>query len=128
VFTIITFKLAVGRFLLRFLTKPFHKLLLYGGVVIFCLFSVAYGFYAVFECGVPKKDLFWVKRLSGECGSNTTGLALAYTENALDIITNLILILLPLPTVWSAKKSNRETMGLIFIYFLAILSVIFERV
>jgi hypothetical protein len=120
-FTIVTFKLAAGRFLLRFLVEPYQKLLLYGGLIIFTLFSMAFGFYTLFSCGVPKKNVFWIKRLSGECGSNTTGLGLGYTQNALDIATNLILICLPVPYLWAAKKSRRETMGLVVVYFIAIL-------
>jgi hypothetical protein len=88
--------------------KPIQRRIIIVATSIFSVFSLGYFFFVLFPCGVPKGDTYWVRKLSNECVSNESTLAMAYTQASLSAATDLMFICLPLFVVWGTKLGFRD--------------------
>jgi len=102
------FKISLSTFFLRILKEKIPRRLIQISVIIFVLYSSAYFFSTIFQCGVPTGDRYWRRILADKCLPRDTALGLAYTHAALTAGTDLMFIGLSIGAVWHTRTSTRE--------------------
>lgn len=108
ILTMAVFKVSLGAFFLRMLKDRLPRRLIQISISIFTLYSTAYFFSTVFNCGVPTGDRYLRKILSNECLAHDTALGLAYTHAALTAGTDLMFIGLSVAAVRHTRTTTRE--------------------
>ena len=98
------FKISFGLFLLRVIIDERQRQFIFWVLLIFNLYSLAYFFLTVFQCGVPHGATFWQRKLGNQCLTITAGYGLSYTHAALTTMTDIIFIVLPIPLVVRSRS------------------------
>ncbi|KAH9908582.1 hypothetical protein F4778DRAFT_352598 [Xylariomycetidae sp. FL2044] len=75
----------------------------FGLVAVFILYKLPA---QIFSCVPPAKN--WHPEIEGHCESNDTSFGLLLAGLLLDVITNLMILLLPLPTIYHFHMSRKE--------------------
>jgi hypothetical protein len=124
--TMLTLKISIGIFFLRIAFRPWHRRIIYVAVGFSTVFSVAYLFFAIFQCGYFTSALiFFVRRVADECVSRTSNFALALTVGIITTFTDLSFAILPFAILHKAGISKREKVIVGFILTLAAVYVSF---
>lgn len=88
---------------------------------------IAINFVATFNC-IPVEK-YWKPKLSGTCISTYDGFLGASIPN---LVTDVFLLLLPLPMLWTLQISWRSKIGLILVficgYWLVVSAMNFRRI
>lgn len=117
-----TLKSGVVMFYRRiFVGDRFHKISL--AVILFIvLWTVAFFFATVLECNGQNLNLIWksVKTFIGQCQKYKT-IQLAHCAS--DVATDLIVLSLPLPSIWRLNMSVRRKAVLSLIFLIGFVSV-----
>jgi hypothetical protein len=102
-------KISLGIFLLRVMIKPWEKHVIYAAITLSTLFSTAFFFFAVFQCGTVSSPFeFWLKRASDECVSKSQALGMNYTHAAITAVTDLTFAALPVAMIRRSKMVKKE--------------------
>jgi hypothetical protein len=119
--TVAFFKISLGLFFLRIIIARKQRQLVYGILVIYTIWCIGYGFFAVFQCGIPSGSRFWVHKITDQCGSDALGLGMGYTHAVLTAGTDIIFVLIPIPIVSKARIKPREKWVIMCIFAVAIM-------
>ncbi|KAI9756399.1 MAG: hypothetical protein M1815_003660 [Lichina confinis] len=87
-------------------THRFRKLSSGVGIVVLA-YWLAFTFATIFQC--TPVDRLWIRHLEGTC-INTPVLFLA--ASVINIVTNILIVVLPLPIVWSLRVSRQQKLAL----------------
>jgi hypothetical protein len=104
-------KLSLGIFFLRIVMGKWERRLIILMISLSWLVGLGYSFYATFECGIPNGGgvPFWLARITGECNSTTAQIAgTSYTQGAINMLTDIVLLLVPIPTLRASQIPRRE--------------------
>jgi len=120
IITMMTLKISIGIFFLRIAFRPWHRYIVYAAVGFSTVFSVAYFFFAIFQCGYFTSALiFFLRRVTDQCVSRVSNLALALTVGVITTLTDLSFAILPFAVLHRAAISKKEKVIVGFILTLA---------
>ena len=88
-------------------------------IAILCLFYIATFFAKIFLC-VPRARI-WNKSVPGTCLDNA---AVLNTNGIFNLLTDVIILLVPLKAVWSLQLDRRRKIGVVMVFTLGFLYVI----
>ena len=118
ILTVLAFKISLGLFFLRITKEPQLRMVVYITIGISTAFSIAYFFFVVFQCGVPKNAMtFILSKLRGRCRAKATALGMAYTHALVVSLTDFVFAILPLALLKNSLLDRREKwiVGLILV-------------
>lgn len=109
----IALKLSLGAFFLRIIASQWQRRVVYVVMIAATIANVAETFYLIFMCGDPHD--FTEKIILNKCTSWLSMAFVAYGQNAVNTLTDIILALLPISLLWETnmKKAQKWTVGLI---------------
>lgn len=118
-----TLKISLAIFFLRIMVERWHRNVVIGAVTLSTAFSIAYFFFAVFQCGAPIDPFtFLIKKLSGRgCINSTQILGMSYTHSAITTVTDLTFAIVPLAILKGLNMRKREKIAVFFILLLGAL-------
>ena len=112
-------KISLALFFLRFITEYWSRRIIYAVTTASTIFSIAYFFYATFQCGVPHGLSFWERRLLGKCAGRSSILGMGYTHAVLTALTDVVFLILMVRVVLKVKVESAEKVVLTGILSLA---------
>jgi hypothetical protein len=118
IWTMMLLKLSLALFFYRLLREKWQKRMITAIVAIFTVFSFAYFWFTVFQCGTPNSG-FWFKRYLGECVSSSSILGFGYSHGIISALTDIILAAMPIPMIKNARIPRKEKVIVIGIVALA---------
>ncbi|KAI8957750.1 hypothetical protein F5Y11DRAFT_338465 [Daldinia sp. FL1419] len=83
----------------------------FGLVLAFILFKLPA---QIVACVPPEK--YWHPEMDGKCENDYTNFGLLLAGLLLDVITDLMILLLPMPILWRLQMSKKKTLGLILAF------------
>ena len=101
--TMLLAKLSIAWFLLRVAVKPVHKWIIYIGMTLTVVGSMAFFFACIFQCWPV--SYFWDRSQEGSCTENGVVLALSYVFSTINIVSDFIFALLP---AWIVSHLNMK--------------------
>ncbi|KAH8808753.1 phosphatidylserine decarboxylase [Xylogone sp. PMI_703] len=106
-------KISIGFFLLRLIPGKKQKWFLWGMIVFLVAFTLACVGTLIFSC-VPV-DANWdsTKKPTAKCFSNNTYTAIGLFNSCVNIVTDVVFALLPVPIVWNLQVNLRTRITLI---------------
>lgn len=114
------YKIGILLFLLRIFPEKRFR------VIVWCLvaFNAAWGVASVamtiFQCWPIRKAWDWEQKVEGRCNDKH---AQAWTAAAMGIILDLVILLLPIPSLIKLQLSGRKKLGLLLMFSCGILYV-----
>jgi hypothetical protein len=117
-------KLSLGVFFLRILIERWQRLVVIIMVTVSSVVGFAYFWYILFQCGVPNAGglTLWEKRLAQECNVNTLSTYTSgYFHNGIQVLTDVSLLLVPVPTILGMQISRKEKVIVLIIFAIAVL-------
>ena len=87
-------------------------------VAILCLFYIATFFVKIFVC-VPRARI-WNKSVPGRCLDNA---AVLNANGIFNLLTDVIILLVPLKAVWGLQLDRRRKIGVVMVFTLGFLYV-----
>jgi len=96
-------KMSIAWFLLRVAVKPVHKWIIYIGMALTVVGSMAFFFACIFQCW-PVSYL-WDRLQEGSCTENGVVLTLSYVFSTINIASDFIFALLP---AWIVSHLNMK--------------------
>jgi hypothetical protein len=105
----------LGLFFLRILAYPIYRRIVQITVGIFTVYSIAYFFFVIFQCGTPQGEIYWTHRVEGKCIPYHVGLTLSYTHAALTSGTDLMFVCLPIALMRQVRLNVRDKITVITI-------------
>jgi len=122
ILTILVFKISLGMFFLRILTRPWQRHIAYTAMSLSSVFGFAYLLITIFACrhtepgwGTAVKR-WWAER----CINYEVVLSMTYAHGAIGSTTDFLFVWLPLPFLSRSRMSKREKGTVGFILFLAV--------
>jgi len=118
ILTMLAFKISLGLFFLRITHKKWQRYVIYVAVTISTVFSIAYLFFAIFQCGVPKSGLVFVARKKAKaCVGIDAILGMGYAHAAVVSATDWAFAILPILLLRKADLDIQEkvTVGFILV-------------
>jgi hypothetical protein len=102
-------KIALAIFFLRITVHKWQKYTIHAALILSTVFSVAFFFFALFQCG-PLKDAtkFVAMKTSGQCLSKSLVMIMSYVHAGIVSITDLLFALLPILLLKDANMVKRE--------------------
>ncbi|KAI1416668.1 hypothetical protein F5Y13DRAFT_186284 [Hypoxylon sp. FL1857] len=79
-----------------------------GLVIVFILFRLPA---QICACVPPKK--YWHPEIDGTCENDYTNFGLLLAGLLLDVITDLMILLLPMPIIWNLQLNRKKMLGLV---------------
>lgn len=109
----IALKLSLGAFFLRIITSQWQRRVICVVMVAATIANLIETFYMIFLCGNPHQ--LPEKILVDECAPYWSMAFVAYGQNTVNTLTDIILALLPFPLLWKTnmKSVQKWTVGLI---------------
>lgn len=107
-------KLSLGVFLLRLATQNRYKWIIWVSMGVVSIWSTALFFWDIFQCTPVKAQ--WDYTIPGyKCVSAREVVNAAYALSVLNIVTDWLYALLPVPMIWNAKMTMQAkiTVGLV---------------
>ena len=105
----IAIKISLGLFFLRIFIERWMRRTTIAIVAVSVMFSVAYLFQVIFQCGAPiKGPEFWEKTLAHQCLYKSLILGFVYTHAILMAVTDATFVILPIIFVSGTTKPLRE--------------------
>jgi hypothetical protein len=118
IWTMMMLKISLALFFYRLFREKWQKRMVYVIVALFSIFSFAYFWFTVFQCGVPNGG-FWFKRYLGECVNSSSTLGFGYSHGVISALSDIILAVMPISMVRNVKIHRKEKVIVICIIFLA---------
>jgi hypothetical protein len=115
--SILFLKLSLGLFLLRFLLSPWQRRLVYIAMIVSTLFNAFYLFWEIFNCGNPRTSL--ARAAANKCPSKQVEFGVALMQAVANVMTDIILTVMPVPLLWSMTMEWRVKISVGFILVLA---------
>ncbi|KAF1834932.1 hypothetical protein BDW02DRAFT_317965 [Decorospora gaudefroyi] len=123
-------KISVSFFLLRLATKKAYVWFLYGLIGFLALFTLACMGTLIFQC-IPVAAA-WDLRLrpppmgtgDARCFSNLTFVQLGLFNGVVNIVTDLLLALIPAPLIWKLQMPIRTRMSLVVVLSLGVFAAV----
>lgn len=113
-------KLSIGVFLLRLASQRRFKWIIWVSMGIIFVMSSALFFWDVFQCQPVAAQ--WDTTIPGyHCVSATEVVNAAYALSVLNIVTDWLYALLPIPMIWNAKMTAQAKMTVALVLSLGIL-------
>lgn len=100
----ITLKLNLGAFSLRIITSQWQRCVVYVVMVAATVANLIETFYMIFICGNPHD--FAEKIILDKCAPAISMAFVAYGQNTVNTLTDIILALLPIPLLWKTDMKN----------------------
>ncbi|KAK0714226.1 hypothetical protein B0T21DRAFT_386954 [Apiosordaria backusii] len=123
--SISTIKLSVLVFYLRVFVNKAMRMATKGAIIFVCLWSVG-NILQVFLICRPFAAVYTLELMpTAQCG-NQVGSFIAI--GAFNIITDVVILTLPIPTVWSLKTSKGNKIGLTVVFLVGLLVVAMIRI
>jgi len=109
----IMLKLSLGSFFLRIITSQWQRAVVYTVMVAATVANLIECFYLIFMCGDPRT--FTENIILNKCTPEISMAFVAYGQNTVNTLTDIILALLPIPILWQTnmKRTQKWTVGLI---------------
>jgi hypothetical protein len=121
VITITTLKLSLCLFFLRIMIARRQRYIIFAIAAFSTVFGTAYFFYGLLQCGAPvQAELFWKKRILGQCVQRSSILGMSYTHAIISSATDLLLASLPIPMILKAKINRNEKFIVVGILSIAV--------
>ncbi|KAF2270940.1 hypothetical protein CC78DRAFT_610986 [Lojkania enalia] len=117
-FAICIVKESIGFFLLRVAVTPFYRRLIIGIMIFMGLYTFGCFLTIVLQC--TNLAVLWDRTAKGTCWGKTTLAALSYTNVALNITTDLLFAIIPVPMLWNVQMNIRQKSSIIGILSLGI--------
>ncbi|KJZ68982.1 hypothetical protein HIM_11623 [Hirsutella minnesotensis 3608] len=116
-------KLSIGIFLLRLAVWTAYKWILRICLVVFALWGLGLFFWNTFQCNPVEK--LWDFRIQyGYCASPDAIVSWAIALSVLNIVSDWVYALLPVPMVWNIKMTKQAKITVIFLLGLGIFASI----
>jgi len=118
ILTLLAFKISLCLFFLRITDKTWHRVVSLVAVTTSTVFSTAYFFFAVFQCGYPSDGVqFMMRKLANQCVPKGPSLGMGYTHALIVSLTDITFAVLPLTLLHETNLNFREkiTVGMILI-------------
>ncbi|KAG9249435.1 uncharacterized protein F5Z01DRAFT_631735 [Emericellopsis atlantica] len=118
-FAICFVKLAVGCSLLRIASTKFYTWLISGIMGFMLFYTIACFFTIILQCTDIR--VLWNPNIQSTCWTMHTLQSLSYTNNALNIITDLLFaVVIPAPMLWNLNVHRRTRVTLLFVLGLGV--------
>lgn len=118
--TMIVLKISIAIFYLRIMVHRWQRNTIYGSLAVVTLFSVAYFFFAIFQCGATTDPLvFMVRKLDDRCMTHAQILGASYAHGAITSTTDIVFAFLPVAMLRHSNMRSREKTLVVFILTLA---------
>lgn len=125
--SLISLKISLGIFFLRIMVDKYQKRLIWGVMISSTLVGIMLCFTAIFQCGFPvKSEVYWQRRIADNCLSKPAILGFNYTHGLVNIVTDILLCLSPIPIIRMARLYSREKLVIYGIFIIATMLVHFE--
>ncbi|KAG9569467.1 hypothetical protein KCU71_g4620, partial [Aureobasidium melanogenum] len=98
-------KLSLAVFFLRIVVAKWQRFIIIIGTSIFCLFTLAFFFVAVFQCGPPSQ--FLLNNAKGKCLPWSVTGPLNYIHGTLNAMTDWIFVSLPILVIRNANMNRK---------------------
>lgn len=110
IWSMLSLKTALALFFARLLPRRWQLNTVYGLIAACLIFGFIYFWFTVFQCGVPgqKEEPFWIKKVEGKCASKGAIIGLAYLHSLIAAGADLVLVIMPIPLIRTAKIPKRE--------------------
>lgn len=107
-------KLSLGVFLLRLATQKRYKWIIWASMGVVFIWSTALFFWDIFQCKPVKSQWDYTIPVY-TCVSAQEVVNAAYALSVLNILTDWLYALLPIPMIWNAKMTMQAkiTVGLV---------------
>ncbi|KIX07707.1 uncharacterized protein Z518_02361 [Rhinocladiella mackenziei CBS 650.93] len=120
-------KISIACFLRRFVPNKNYRRFLLGSIVFLVAFTISCAGTLIFNCGT-KVSANWdfELRASGEakCFSNATFTNIGIFNSSINIATDVLFALLPVPIVWQLQTNLRTKITLVFILSLGLFACV----
>lgn len=113
-------KLSVGVFLLRLACQTRYKVVIYISMAVVAIWSTALFFWDVFQCQ-PVAAQWDYTTPEYTCVTAEQVVNAAYALSVLNIITDWLYALLPVPMIWKVKMTSQAKVTVVAILGLGIL-------
>ncbi|TID24479.1 hypothetical protein E2P81_ATG02785 [Venturia nashicola] len=109
-------KLSLGAFFLRVLVTPLQRCVVFAMMVASVITNLMGGIWVIFLCGVPDGH-YHLHIVARECGSVATQSGIAYSQAAVNTLTDIGLAAMPVWLLWrmEMKTSTKISVGAILI-------------
>lgn len=105
--TTIIFKLSLAVFFLRVAMTNAQRWVVYGTVSTYTMFTIAYLFAVIFQCGNPRPRTWLIHQVEGRCIPWSVIGPLSYIHGSLNLVTDWTFAILPVFVVQKAELSSR---------------------
>ncbi|KAK6540232.1 hypothetical protein TWF694_009048 [Orbilia ellipsospora] len=112
-------KVSILLFYIRFCTTRSFKISIYATLIFVAAWTICWTFLIIFQC-VPVSAYWRFPRSGDKCISLQNQLHLLHGST--NLITDVLILLLPIPTVWSLKMPTRQKLTLIGVFSLGIVA------
>lgn len=120
-------KISIACFLRRFVVGKNYKRFLVGSIVFLVAFTISCAGTLIFNCGAHvSANWNFALRVTGQakCFSNTTFTNIGIFNSSINIATDVLFALLPIPVVWKVQTNLRTKLTLVFILSLGIFACV----
>jgi hypothetical protein len=105
----VALKISLCLFYLRITVLYWQRYAIYIIASTSIIFGFAYFLFILFQCGAPvESKTFWLKRIEEECVSRASILGMGYTHGVISSLTDLSLVVLPIPIILQARINRNE--------------------
>lgn len=112
--TMVVAKLSFGWLLLRIVSVPEHKCIIYGTSLAIIVTAICFFFIILFQC--TPIAYYWDDSIpGGKCLNLHVYVSLGYTYSVISMLTDLVCALLPGFIIWSLQIKNRLRWVLFFL-------------
>ncbi|RMZ75160.1 hypothetical protein DV737_g5426, partial [Chaetothyriales sp. CBS 132003] len=116
-------KISIAFFLRRFVPSKNYQRFLAGNIIFLTAFMISCACTLIFNCGAkPEANWDFTLRTTGEakCFSTKVFTAIGIFNSSINIATDVIFALLPIPIVWNLQTNLRTKLTLVFILSLGL--------
>ncbi|KAK6951678.1 hypothetical protein Daesc_006201 [Daldinia eschscholtzii] len=116
-------KLSIGIFLLRLASQNRYRYTLYGSLVIVSIWSIVLFFWNIFQCNPVAAQWDYTilqKDSKARCVSADEIVNAAYALSVMNILSDWLYALLPIPMLWSVKMTTQAKMTVVVVLGLGI--------
>lgn len=120
-------KISIACFLRRFVSNKNYQRFLLGSIIFLVLFTLSCAGTLIFNCGTkPSANWDFSLRATGEakCFSNTTFTNIGIFNSSVNIATDVLFAVLPIPIVWGLQTNLRTRLTLVFILGLGVFACV----
>lgn len=120
-------KISIACFLRRFVPNKNYQRFLMGSIVFLVVFTASCAGTLIFNCGSkPQANWDFALRATGEakCFSNKTFTNIGIFNSSVNIATDVLFAVLPIPIIWNLQVNLRTRLTLVFILGLGIFACV----